>query len=226
MSEARQQIMKAIREGVQKALLPGMAADHPPDTNPRGRGGVAEFVAEVERLSGQVIRVSSPVEASDAVASLFRKRGWDRVLAWEWGEIDCEGLPEALAGAGVAVVHGGDPADLEPIPVGLTGAEAALADTGTIVVRNGPGRSPLASLLPPVHVVLLDARRVLPDMHTYFESLSARGGAAEHVRASSNLVFISGPSRTADIEQSLTLGVHGPRELIVILWEGTAPGGL
>jgi L-lactate dehydrogenase complex protein LldG len=116
------------------------------------------------------------------------------------------------------VVHNGILSDLAVIPVGLTGAEAGLADTGTIVVRNGPGHTPLASLLPPAHVAILQAGRIFPDMRAYFSYVGRQPGASEQIHDTSNLVFITGPSRTADIEQTLTLGVHGPRELIIVVW--------
>jgi L-lactate dehydrogenase complex protein LldG len=218
MTDSRQLIMESVRTALKTALLPGSTPERPTNTTLRPSGGIEDFIAEVESLSGQVIRVPSSAEAAQAVGRLFNERGWEGALAWEWAEIGCDGLANILKEAGVSVVHNGLPADLSASPVGLTGAEAAIADTGTLVLRTGPGRSSLASLLPPTHVALLDASRVLPDMRGYFESLSESSGAAAHVRSVSNLVFISGPSRTADIEKTLTLGVHGPRELIVVVW--------
>lgn len=217
MTESRRHIMGAIRSALRSALLPDAGPERPAHAIPHAAGGLDDFIAEVESLSGCVIRVTSAAEAAQAVVALCRERGWERVLAWDWDQIGCEGLPEALAQAGIDVLHDGQPSDLADLPVGLTGADAALADTGTLVLRHGPGRSPLASLLPPVHVALLDARRLFPDMPSYFETLAAGGGAAGYIAGISNLVFVSGPSRTADIEQTLTLGVHGPRELIVIV---------
>jgi L-lactate dehydrogenase complex protein LldG len=218
MADSRELILHTIRTAVKTALLPASSPEHPPLTVPRSSGGVDEFIAEVERLSGRVLRVATAREAVESVISLCQERGWQRLLAWEWDEIGCEGLPEGLSQAGIEVAHSGSPSELANIPAGLTGAEAGLADTGTIVVRSGARRSQLASLLPPTHIALLPAERILPDMRSYFEKLDAQGGASAHVREGSNLVFISGPSRTADIEQTLTLGVHGPRELIIIVW--------
>jgi L-lactate dehydrogenase complex protein LldG len=214
-NEARETVLGRIRTALGEALLPESAPDHPANDLPRDTAGPDRFVKEVEALSGQVIRVATADEAAQAAASLCAERGLERAFTWAWDEVDCPGLSEALAGAGVDAVQGGDPRELEPVPVGITGAEAALADTGTLVLRAGPGRSPLASLLPPVHVALLDAARVAPDMPTYLAGL---GDAAAHVREVGMLNFISGPSRTADIEQTTTLGVHGPRELIIIMW--------
>jgi L-lactate dehydrogenase complex protein LldG len=214
-NEAREVVLGRIRAALDEALLPESAPDHPANDLPRDTAGPDRFAKEVEVLSGQVIRVATADEAAQAAASLCAERGWERAFTWAWGEIGCPALAGALAGEGVDAVQGGDPRELEPVPVGITGAEAALADTGTLVLRAGPGRSSLASLLPPVHVALLDAARIAPDMPTYLAGL---GDAAAHVREVGMLNFISGPSRTADIEQTTTLGVHGPRELIIIMW--------
>jgi L-lactate dehydrogenase complex protein LldG len=218
MAEARDDILNAIRTGLKSALLPEATRDHPINDVPRPDTDLADFIANVEALSSEIIRTETSQQAADAVAELCRDRGWAQALSWDAAQIGCEGLPEALAAAGVEAITEGQPDALKGIPVGITGAEAGLADTGTVVVRSGSGRSQLASLLPPAHIVVMDAARVLPDMRSYFEALDAQGGAAAHLQEAGNLVFISGPSRTADIEQVLTLGVHGPRELFVVLW--------
>jgi L-lactate dehydrogenase complex protein LldG len=79
------------------------------------------------------------------------------------------------------------------------------------VLSTGPGRGRLASLLPPVHICLLNADRLYGTMAHFIQAFP------DSVRQTSNLVFITGPSRTADIEQTLTLGVHGPGHLYVLL---------
>ncbi|MDQ7030580.1 MAG: lactate utilization protein [Ardenticatenia bacterium] len=94
--------------------------------------------------------------------------------------------------------------------VGVSGVEAALAETGTVVVRSGPGRSRLATLLPPVHVAFVPFKRLTVDLFTWL------GRRPDPMPA--NLVFISGPSKTADIEQTLAVGVHGPVRFIVVLY--------
>lgn len=217
--DARAAILKRIREGLGSTLLPDSAPDQPAFTTPRAADSSIEaFVEEARRLSAEVHLAGAAADAIRTLVEICEARGWRGALAWQWAEIGVPGLAEPLAEAGVAVVHEGDPSALEPIPVGITGSEAALADTGSIVLRSGAGRSSLASLLPPVHVAFVRTHRIYPDMLAYIEALDAEDGAAAHVRAVGNLVFISGPSRTADIEQTLTLGVHGPRELILIVW--------
>lgn len=94
--------------------------------------------------------------------------------------------------------------------VGLSGAVAAIAETGSVLVQSGPGQSRVATLFPPVHIVLLPLSRLTPDLFTF---TATRQGALP-----ANLTFISGPSKTADIEQTMAIGVHGPKRFIVILY--------
>jgi L-lactate dehydrogenase complex protein LldG len=94
--------------------------------------------------------------------------------------------------------------------VGLTGARFALAETGSIGIAFGANHSRMVSLIPPIHVVLLFDGVLVPDLISW-----------EKVRPKSmpsQLVFISGPSKTADIEQTLVVGAHGPKKLIVIVY--------
>ena len=95
--------------------------------------------------------------------------------------------------------------------VGVTGALAGIAATGTVVLASGPDRARLAWLLPPVHVVLLSSHSIYPTLSSFFS------GHEDCVRRSSHVAFVTGPSRTADIEQTLTRGVHGPTNVHIVL---------
>ena len=102
-------------------------------------------------------------------------------------------------------------AAVDDVLVGLSGAQGGLADTGAIAVISGPGRGRLASLLPPVHIAILSKQRLYPALPVF---LSNNPNATAD---GSNLVLIAGPSRTGDIELTLSMGVHGPGETHVIV---------
>ena len=105
-------------------------------------------------------------------------------------------------------------ADLfDPAAAGLTACRGAVAETGSLVLWPGPDEPRLLSLVPPVHVVLLAADTICG---TFAELLAAQAWAGG---LPTNALLISGPSKSADIEQTLSYGVHGPRELIVLLRE-------
>jgi L-lactate dehydrogenase complex protein LldG len=183
------------------------------------------FRKELETLAGFTYVAESVDAAAAQVAQIAQRFNAARVLAWDaeaFSTVGVPGLTERLAAHGVACVAQHVPfrgderratlTDLDPIGVGLTGADAGLAETGSLVLASGPGRGRLASLLAPVHVAVLRRDRILyslPDLFRRRPDLAAMPG--------SNLVCITGPSRTADIEQTLSRGVHGPREVHVVL---------
>jgi L-lactate utilization protein LutC len=107
-----------------------------------------------------------------------------------------------------------DPADeLMAADAGITTAEYGLADTGTLVVLSSAGHNRLDSLAPPVHIALVGASDLLPDLAALLARLSGERRFERHAA----VTFITGPSRTADIELTLTVGVHGPRKVFAVL---------
>jgi L-lactate dehydrogenase complex protein LldG len=97
--------------------------------------------------------------------------------------------------------------------IGITTAQVAIAETGTLVLESDSERHRLVSLLPPVHIALLKAADICLTLGGALKRV-ARERAEEMSRA---ITFITGPSRTADIELTLSIGVHGPKELYVIV---------
>ncbi len=94
---------------------------------------------------------------------------------------------------------------------GLSSADAALAETGSVILSSGPAHSRMATLLPPIHIVLLPTSRLTSDIFTWTQ---ARQDATP-----ANITLVSGPSKTADIEQTMAVGVHGPKRFVVIMYE-------
>src|SRR5688572_5577009 len=95
--------------------------------------------------------------------------------------------------------------------VGITSADYALADTGTLVMLASPQEARLISLLPPEHIALVPRERILTGLDELFSILP------KPAEQTSSMVLITGPSRTADIEQILVRGVHGPGQITVIV---------
>jgi L-lactate dehydrogenase complex protein LldG len=162
---------------------------------------VGRFTEELLALGGQVI-ICKDADLPGKVIALLRERNIERVQAWD----QIPGLAEAdLVKAGLSVQHEAD----ESLKAGITGALAGVAETGTLVIPEGKGQPLTASLLPEIHIAVLRASDILPALEEAF-------GLPE-VAKSPAVVLVSGPSRTADIEMTLTIGVHGPGELIVFL---------
>jgi L-lactate dehydrogenase complex protein LldG len=180
-----------------------------------------QFAAALTALSGHVHRASGAEAVADVIAGLARAHGAASFISWDGEHLGCPGLLAALASRGLARVtydvsgdsgrRAPDVDGLAAIGLGVTGAHAALAENGGLVLVSGPGRGRLASLLPPLHVAVVDERRLRPSLVAL---LSEEPGLFD---TGSNVVIVAGPSRTADIEMTLTHGVHGPKHVHVIL---------
>ncbi len=154
-----------------------------------------DFTTELTALGGQVIPTNDPTR--DIVAFL-KSRGIDHI------HLEPNTLDESLLHqAGITTTSMPYPA----IRVGVTKAICGLADTGSILEADGEENPLHASLLPEVHIAVLKRSDILPSLKD----------AVNLVRGTKSAVFITGPSRTADIEMTLTIGVHGPGELHVFL---------
>jgi L-lactate utilization protein LutC len=104
--------------------------------------------------------------------------------------------------------------------IGITSADYAIAETGSLVLVSGREHHRLTSLLPFIHICLLDARRIVPNLHDLLARINAK-----HVTSQSTppaITLITGPSRTADIEHTLITGIHGPNELHVLIYNAAS----
>lgn len=155
------------------------------------------FKQNVEAVDGQCIVVHTEQELT-------------QVLQGFAGRIATSDAP-VLAGLGDVSP---DASDIFQYDVGITTAQAAIAETGTLVLDAARERHRFASLVPPVHVAIVDAASIF---QTLGEALAF---IHKDNQISPVVTFVTGPSRTADIELTLAIGVHGPQQLYVIVNEG------
>ncbi len=181
---------------------------------------LARFRAEVERLSVAFQQVSDAESALDAVLALVRAEGASGALLWE--RLPLPGVAAALQSIGVRPIvprvsdaprHETYRA-LDDVPIGISGVDAACAATGTLILAAEAGQGRLPSLLPPTHIALLPRQRLFPRLEDW---LSVHG--ASTLARSRSVIFITGPSRTGDIEMQIILGVHGPKHLHIIVFD-------
>jgi L-lactate utilization protein LutC len=163
---------------------------------------VERFCTEIESLGGQVLHCTAQ-QAGENILELLKEINIERVQAWSAGNLPL-GVTNQLLQAGIHLQTAPDP----QIRVGLTGVRAAAADTGSLALASAPGQPLTASLLPEIHIACLRTQDIVPTMADLLSQ--------PWVSQAANTVLISGPSRTADIEMTLTIGVHGPKELIVV----------
>lgn len=162
---------------------------------------VERFEAELILLGARFVRCTIE-HLSQRIQEILLSQNIREVQGWE-NDFLPAGLPDRLSEAGIQLQYSPHP----DIRAGLTGALAGIAETGSLVLPGGAGRPMTASLLPELHLAVLHARDIRPDLE---QALSLK-----EVQAASTVVLVSGPSRTADIEMTLTIGVHGPGQLVV-----------
>jgi L-lactate dehydrogenase complex protein LldG len=200
----------------------------------RWRESLERFTREFERVGGVLHRVTEPREVADVILALAGERGAGRVVAWHADALGLDVAPALTArGLTTSAAPAGEVAAAErarhravaaAADLGVTGVDLAIAETGTLIVVSGAGRPRSASLLPPCHVAVFDRDVLVESLAQAGLALEAwHDGAAGGDRGAS-INFITGPSRTADIELTLTRGVHGPKEVhAVFVEQGLAP---
>ena len=213
MTNSRDHILGKLRQGKRPfpaAQLPTQYRRMVPTETEDPAALKALFVQEAEKVDC-VIHAAANAEA--AIAAIMQVVGMDTAVScWDLAHIPVPGLEAALAQAHITRV--GQDANVR---VGITGVDAALAATGSLILMSGNGRYRAASLLPPVHIAVLIESQIIPDLESWWAQQRALG--LEQTRQASNIAIISGPSRTADIAMQLVLGMHGPRELHLVIME-------
>lgn len=212
---ARESILARIRARQGKPAAPAIdereavrahIAAHPQNARPRTEWDqVARFREQALRLSSTI----DEVESLGAVPTVVARYLTDNNLAKQvvcWDELADLGW----SGAGVEVaVREARESDM----VGITGAFCAIAETGTLMTVSGPGTAATVSLLPETHIAVVQASRIVRAMEEAWQLLRN-----EYPVALPRAVnFISGPSRSGDIEQTVTIGVHGPYRVHIVL---------
>lgn len=166
---------------------------------------IETFLNEVKKLSGVGQKLSSP-EIDSALKTLVTEQNIRKATVWETLPLRQLGITEILHSLGVELVSpNASKHDMARCDLGITEADYLLPETGTLVLRSSAEKPRAVSLLPRVHLAIVRPEMLRADMHQVFAEAKD-----QHY-----LVFITGPSRTADIELTVTLGVHGPKNLYV-----------
>ena len=208
VSDARAAILGRIDRALPTARIPSVGGD---PARVALHTGVSERATMLERFvaEARALGVETFVEgAADGVRErLATLVSGLRVSSW-----NLERLPYDAGAVLDGATFGSAPrAEQAAADVGVTGCHGAIAETGSLVLLSAPGCSHAVSLLPPLHVALVRPQDLYPTMGGFF---AANG---DRMSGASSCTFVTGPSRTADIELSLTIGVHGPGRVVVII---------
>ncbi len=198
-------MLARIREALGRKA--GQAPPAPPEVSLASQvgGDVDQFLSCLEALNGKGHRASSPAEAGAVVGGIVAGRSTVAARS---------PFLEACGIAGEIEDEAAWRKACATADVGITSASYALADTGTLVMLASATEPRLASLLPPIHIAVIPASSILSGLNELFSKVP------EPAKVASSMVLITGPSRTADIEQILVRGVHGPGEIHVVVVTG------
>ncbi len=175
-----------------------------------------QFQQRLSSAGGESHQVTNLAEASAIIAAHPALIGGEIVVPpnfgrhQHWGAI----LP-LLSSKGITIREAGNPAGVADAPAGLSGAELAIAETGSVLLAENSLEARLVSMLTLTHFVLVSENRLVPmldDATGMLQQLARAGTDQRHYMS-----FVTGPSRTADIERTLTIGVQGPKTLCVII---------
>ena len=229
-SGSREKILARIREALRLSAPPRHLGHHsagPASTHESGDQDPEHWLPPVpddyegrvglfEKISADLktgfFRVRGVAEAAEILKSLAGSENWGRIASHKHPLID-----QVLAAAGfddVLRTDGGyEKAALERCDAGVTGCEALVAQTASILVSSVSSGGRVLSVLPPHHIVIATPDQLERDLKSAFDAVHRKHGG----KLPRYLSFITGPSRTGDIERILVLGAHGPKKLTVIL---------
>jgi len=209
MNPAREEILGKVRAALRRAPNAPVPLVPPTGRVPPRAAGTTEaeiemLFAEIGKLNGVTRRLRNRDDLQSALADLVRTEEVKKATLWATPDLQAWDVAARLKALGVELVspQAGTRAVAE-CDLGVTGVDAALPETGTLVLRSSPEKPRVVSLLPRVHLAILRPGALRADLHQAFAEVKEDGYA----------VLVTGPSRTADIELTLTLGVHGPKSL-------------
>ena len=236
-SNSREEILKRIRRGLHRlAIVRGTSENMSPslssykesqqkleklhkEMDERRLLLLDMFMNEITKVSGKAIILKSEDEIKDYVIRLVEEHSAKSLAIWESDFLKQINLSEFLENKGLKFASLNSKEEMAEADTGITEADFGIADTGTLVLIANEKQPRSVSLIPPIHVAILQSDVILEKMEDVFailkNSLDERGSIA---KLTSCITFITGPSRTGDIELNITLGVHGPKELFVLIY--------
>lgn len=203
---SRDEILNRIRETVMRRAEQSHATDYQSgDVFMPVKDGLGTFIQELEAVGGKCFVAQSEDELLQMLAELYHDRGF--------GSLYCkdEKLVTTISKVNIKLTNSEE--DFENMQAGITRCECLVARTGSVVVSSatGPGRQMHA--YPPVHIVIADEAQLVSYPDEALRLIQQKYGND----LPSAISFITGPSRTADIEKTLVMGAHGPKELFIFV---------
>jgi len=174
-----------------------------------------QFVDELTKVNTNVLEAGSEDEVKSSLQDLIKEKELKSFAIWESQFLKKMNLKQELKDAGLKLITSKNKNRIAKADIGITEVDYAIADTGTLVLLTDKNQPRSVSLLPPIHLAIVRTENLVRDIKDLFIILKSRLQNTDDI--TSCMTFVTGPSRTADIELNLTLGVHGPKELYVVI---------
>lgn len=223
----RQAFLQKIREQAAKGRAHRVRLDPAATADASYVGGgadpVATLLAEWSSAGGRGVRLLDAGSFRDWLRQFIRDREVRRVLRWEHPLLDRLGIDDVLQGEGVEIgawdeLSKGAESQRWPVAfaadLGITSVDLAVAETGSLMLSSNGRQGRVCSLLPPLFLGIVQPSQIVPDLFDAFAALEKRKSDLP-----SSVVFVTGPSKTGDIELKLTTGVHGPGHVVLAVVE-------
>ncbi|PWG81118.1 LutC/YkgG family protein [Pararcticibacter amylolyticus] len=206
---SKEKMLKKIRKALlEKRENPYPNLEEAPVYEPYGDYLEVMFAEQLSQVAGKFVFCEDEIQFIENLLLLADEKGWRKIYCWE------PALQELLSHFEFPFYS--TDTDFMQAEVGITLCESLIARNGSIVLSNGNAAGRRLSIYPPHHIVVAYASQLVPDLKDALKQLKAR----YDTNIPSMVSIVTGPSRTADIEKTLVLGAHGPKELIVFLLEG------
>jgi L-lactate dehydrogenase complex protein LldG len=206
----REQILADVRLALGRAMNAPVApipssARIAPRTPGNANAEIEMLLGEIGKLGGNTQHIAR-AEIRGALENIVRDEQIKKATLWETRDLQDLGIADVLRDLGVEIVSPhADKRVVAECDLGITSADFAFPETGTLALRSSPDKPRVVSLLPRIHLAIITPNILRADLAPAFAELNGEG----------YWVFVTGPSRTADIELVVTIGVHGPKALHV-----------
>jgi L-lactate dehydrogenase complex protein LldG len=204
ISPSKENILKKIREALTHSTPLPFPQSESNSIFPQATQELeVEFAEQFTKLQGKFVFCLNEQELAFQLNSLIRKQGWKRIFCRE------ENLKNFLDSLSAESLTD----DLANCDISITGCEVLVARTGTIVMSTAQSSGRTASVYAPIHICIAYTKQLVHDVKDALQLMKSR--YQDHLP--SLISFATGPSRTADIEKTLVVGVHGPKEVYCFL---------
>ncbi len=223
MSNSREEILHKIRQG-----LKGISVPIPEEktfktdkeevialASKTRKQLVKQFAVELSKVNTNIIETKNENETKSSLQNFIKGKGIKSFSIWESQYLKGLNLKSELKDAGLNLITAKNKDRIAKADIGITEADYAIADTGTLVLLANKFQPRTVSLLPPIHLAIVKPENLVRNISDLFIILKSKLQQGQDL--TNCMTFITGPSRTADIELNLTLGVHGPKELYVFI---------